>query len=324
MREIIFSSDGANVLNAKVQKELAPYLFLCCNYNPQTCSGLSDDGKFYPAVLNLYNFAFDSSCIIRDLYRFQPSINVKDEYRRNLKASLDTVENLRSCFGHNNSELNGLMEADALEKYHQWIQSQIGKPEPDCPADYSKLFEALKIVATQLYNAIEKYIDAVPTQREREDIIHTWKEKIIRWYTKKGVKQNIFLGELYDFVLAKSGITDSRRLKILDIACLVKEYYTKESQVENLRCLLIGGKNNSMIEEAIDKREKEIKADIEKTELRFNQKSPFCYIDRLFEDLPKMLHETIDKERCSMLPNELLQIQISELFDNVSLPAHLQ
>ena len=322
MTDIIFSADGANELNMAVQKKLAPYLFLCCNYNPNQCVGLSDDGKYYPAILNLYNFSFDSSCIIRDLYRFQTKIAVDYKTRQNLISMLDIIAVLRAAIAHNNSEFNGFEETKNLEKYQQWTQAQIGKSAPDSPGDYVKLLDALSDMGKRLFAILDEYVEKASKHKERDKIVKEWKNKIIKWYCNNdGVKRGIFLGELENEFLARSQNTCSSANLKYNVACWVQEYYTKEIALERLKEFASKSKSTEL-RRLVEQREQEKEMVFSETEERFGVHYPYVFLDRLYSELPEMLRNTLDKTGCSMLPDDLLQRQIAELFKDVIMPQY--
>lgn len=322
MKDIISSSSAVTELNLLVQQKLAPHLFLCCNYNPLNLTGLNDDGKYYPAITNLYRVAYDSSCVIKQLFRFDPKINVRSETYHNLKDSLDTINILRSIVAHNNSPHNGHRESSNLDEYHYWVRKIIGKDEPDCCEDYSLLFHELQKISDTLYSSLVDYIETASKSPNKEAIVEKWEAMIIDWYCGGNVKRDIFLGELENEYLARAQRISIDRLDI-QVARWIQNYYTKETSLANLQSLADmtrDPKSKTAILKAIADRRQVINDDIVDTETKFRDRSPYCYQNRLFADLQNLLLETLAEEKCSMLPDVLLQRQIQKMFANVASP----
>lgn len=320
MKDMVFSGIAVDELNTLAAQKLAPHLFVCCNFNPVSAIGLSDDGKYYPAMLNLYKVAFDSSCIIKKLPKFKPTIKVKPQWKKTMEDCLGVIEILRSVIAHNNSEYNGHREMERLEEYKCWIKKVIGKEEPVDSNDYTRLFQELQRIGDRLYFGISEYIEVASQSSDKSAIIQKWEDMIIDWYCGSTIKREIFLGELENEYLARAQKTSIANLDI-KVARWVKYYYTKEYLLNDLQRIAIQTKDKRSRKEILSRiTEKiaEIERETQKTVDKYGDEDPFCYNKHLFDDLKPLLRETIDQRKCSsMLPDDLLQYQIHLLFDGV-------
>ena len=123
-------------------------------------------------------------------------------------------------------------------------------------------------------------------------------------------------------VISKSSRFVVDRLDI-QVARWIQNYYTKETSLANLQSLADmtrDPKSKTAILKAIADRRQVINDDIVDIETKFRDRSPYCYQNRLFADLQNLLLETLAEEKCSMLPDVLLQIQIQKMFANVASP----
>lgn len=319
MKDILFSAKPVQELNQLVQDKLAPQLFLCCNYNPLSVVGMSDDGKYYPAIENLYRVVSDCSCVIKRLHRFQCKIisntSTIDKYRN----IIDTVNMLRSVVAHNNSVYNGRREAEHLDDYHCWVQRFIGKSEPVQTDDYVALLAELRNISNALYDLIEEYILTAAEHAKKDVIIEEWESYIIDWYCGKNVKRDIFLGVLEDEYLARLPLTTVDHQLPRRVAYWIQNYYTNEVKINNFRKAARDFQSEAL-NAYIEKLQETINTLITETEQKYNSEAPFCFVDRFFSELGGHLKQTLLKEKCSMLPEILLQKQIQILFDSVSIP----
>ena len=318
MKDMLFSASPITDLNQLVQSKLASHLFLCCNYNPLPGVGLSDDGKYYPAITNLYRIVSDCSCIIKHLSKFEYPI-ASIETAKKLNRSIGTINMLRSVVAHNNSRNNGRREAERLDDYHCWVQRIIGKSEPNCSDDYSALLKELRVISNDLYDTLEEYILLAATHNQKDLIINEWESCIIDWYCGKNVKRDIFLGVLEDEYLARVPLTNLDNRMHYRVARWIKNYYTNETQLEKVRKLAA-----SIEDPNVHARINQMQIDIEElcasTCEQYKSDDPYCFVDRFFEELKDHLTKTLEQEKCSMLPEDLLQRQIQILFDPVSIP----
>lgn len=321
MKDVIFTPAAAIELNQLVQSKLSRRLFLCCNFNPNSVAGLSDDGKYYPAILNLYNLAFDSSCIIKNLSKMSaPKIYVEKSTYEKLRYTLDTIKCLRSRVGHNNSYCDGHREAENIEQYQNWVKRHIGKESPDCAEDYTSLLGGLLTLGNDLFETVKEYIIVASNSPDKNSIVVEWESLIIDWYSGKNVKRDIFLGELENEYLARAGQTSMQKLDFYT-SRWIQNYYTKEGALHNLQRLLgenLDLKTKQAISNKIRERENCIFEEIRTMEKQFGNNAPYCFRDRLFAELSEELHNTLLSEQCSLLPDDLLQRQIQKMFAGVS------
>ena len=282
MKDMLFSAEPVTELNRLVQSQLASHLFLCCNYNPLKVSGLSEDGKFFPAITNLYRIVSDCSCIVKRLNKF--SYPVADrEVLKELKRSVEFIDMLRSVVTHNNSRYNGRREAEKIDDYHCWIQKILGKQEPDCPNDYAALLAELNLIGDKVYSLLEKCIISASTHAHKEEIIKEWESFILDWYCGKNVKRDIFLGVLEDEYLSRVPLMDADCMHFR-VASWIQNYYTRETDLENVR-KYYAGIRNEQLQAYIDQKQAEIDNQITATAEQFNMSPPHCFVEKFFTEL---------------------------------------
>jgi len=182
MNAPFITSDDADRLNAKVQSQVDRRLYLCCNYTPSPCYALSQDAQYLAGVLDLYRFAIDSSCIIKNYYLFLSRVE-KGQFS-SLRRDLDTIRMLRSVLAHNQDPSNGRLSQEQLKEYEDWIAKTLHKAAPpSSQEDFSLLNRELADIARNLQKELDRFICCVASHADKEALIHKWIDQTLYWYT---------------------------------------------------------------------------------------------------------------------------------------------
>lgn len=330
----MFKKDGAEELNAQVQRLIAPYLFIICNYEPNVNWTSSEDAKFLIGVNNLYRFCIDAGLLnsILKLVREMFPRKKSEKLTRELKQDLKTVNILRTYFVHNVSAENG---QDDIRLYSEtWLSEKAGFSATKS-YDYSKAVDALENMAERIYRNSEKLIEELGGCKDRKKVIEDWENMIIELYSKKsGMK--ILEAQLCNAYLARCknnnmlgennieyGVTiwckNYYFQKIQDEISICEEVWKKyadslsEEKMRLIKCKIDKGKKN------MKQKEQEIKSNLQKNNV--NAENMFRYKNYYILEMSKKYRSFIPKikeEQLTMLPQDLMQYIIEVDFKEIS------
>lgn len=194
----VITEADAQALNDRVRNEIDSRLFLCCNYVPTPVTPCHDDGFCFKAIQDLYNFAYDSSCIIKNYDRLLYPAGEPDAppaWYQSLKETVSNISLLRSILSHNQHDLNGSRQSKRLSNYnHLMRQWRIFSP-PNSDVDYGNLKRKLADMAKALLTGLGGFIDGVKANPRKQDIVNEWIVRTTHWYCGSA-KQEIYLGYL--------------------------------------------------------------------------------------------------------------------------------
>ena len=302
---IAFSPIEAEKLNKKVRDTLAEYLFVLCNYNPDSIMVFSEDARFMQASLNMYKFLVDAGIC------------------NNLRSIVKNINSIRSTLGHNLDERNGTEEDK--EAVEQWFLKVVGKKQLTNAEEYKKVVEEIEKYGEESVAILTDFIEAVGKSGKKNEIIEEWENLIINFYKRSNSKK-IFEGQL---ILAyQSRLGNARNSSKVNVASWVKKmfFYKEQSQISNLQEIMRKSSFSSSalknIGEKIDENEKIINEKKDKVAF-FSEKSvdtlkTYDYWDYYMYILPAKIEEKLASGVVqSLLPQDVVQQIIEEDFDGV-------
>ena len=192
---LLFSSKDAEKLNEYFANATAPYLFLFCNYNPRVLCN-SHGKNFTNAIGNIYRLCNDTGRIIRKRDIFNTNYLISND-RKFWSDYLNVLDTLRAYDGHNNSDNNGDIQKELIEKAEKFYKSNTGKEYKDLDeSDFEKLIELIFEDTKRFKNLTEKIINSIKqeSQYKKEKIIKNCESNIIRYYALP--YGNIILGQV--------------------------------------------------------------------------------------------------------------------------------
>lgn len=327
MSSILTSAEPAEALNRRIREKIDPALFLTCNYAPTPGPALHWDARFYLGVQNLYKFAVDSTCVIPALYYFAPEAE-KWRFSR-FRELVGVVRMLRAVLDHNNSQANGFFEQNQLEDYRAWQQRELGKLQAETDQDFEQLYGALERLGEKLITQLTLFVDLVAEAGDRAALVDHWKREILNWYCKK---QDIYLGQLADAYLANAAAAGANmsRINVYNIRpkldhwienALFADLDEKIRSCEFIirACPSAAGQAQAKKEAYCregDARREEIRRAFARRPGNGRSEAADCR-DYFFLHLYPQLQATLENCGCGMLPQELLQQDISRHFTGV-------
>lgn len=313
MDDILFSPAIADELNDLVCAQIANHLFLFCNYEPAIPNALTMDGQYFLGVQNLYRLYIDCSCILPKQNMMKKWLDSASYQKyRTLK---NTIQLLRSCIDHNNSSKNGRREANRLGEYEQWLYRVIQKNTPVDQKDYQLLVNELQSLSKQMYDLVKQVVYKIHSAdpHQKDEWIQEWEDETIQWYSQKGIKRDIFLGELENMYIAYTNIAPNEKYFSYKIANWCMQYCNcYKSQLTKAMTFLDqkGAQQSPIYAEIVKKIVK-----IQRYDDQYNSKrSIYIYQDCICDLLENLLPNTLHQEQCTMLPQDLLQTQINIMF----------
>lgn len=328
-RSVLFYPDATMDLNKAVQEEIAPHLFLFCNYNPTPLKAFSADARFFKAVLNFYKLLIDSGVVNR-VNRLCKGANISFDLTQ-LKGYEDRANNVRTVAGHNLSDQNGTGEE--ILKYERWLKAVIGKTEIECEEDYEKPLQMLEGMAESAMKILKDFVDCVSVTSEKDKVIAIWEQCIIEFYCKD-MNKTIFLGQLKDAYASihgveygDSGVTDFKLAKwIQDVY-----YRREEGEIKDLQEMLNYADHQNLSEAVriqIQKKIQEAQIRMEQREITaadefgcningfrsnvYNYKKHYCC--KLKDKLNTALNQIKQTDSGTMMPHDIMQRIIAEDF----------
>lgn len=206
-KHLFTSIDVAQRLNERVRDEIDARLFLTANFNLPKDVPPSASGKYYQYVQTLYRFAIDTGCAVGCAYSYlKPYLSNEemagfDDLRNDdVRTPIGCASLVRTCLDHNVSEYNGLFEQEEERAYKQWLASALddGKETPETEDDYDRLCVVLETMADLLVDALDRFITEVTklSAQQKQEIVERWINDTLRWYTKSGMRYDIYLGQM--------------------------------------------------------------------------------------------------------------------------------
>jgi hypothetical protein len=334
MDDTLYYEKEACFINAKAAEKIAGHLFVFCGYYPFPVPAISSDAKFMQSALELYKLIKDCSCIInkkiKSIMKENPGLNYGD-----LERFIDTVFFCRSVLAHNNNPALGPDYKKRIDDYNKWVKTVISADKPSSNDDYEKLFREIKDTASKIFEFVDKFIDAAEKSQDKAGIIDAWENEIFNWF---GKNHDIFIGQLSGMYLIKAaglpGRSMPNKISVRYRVCeWIKRFYFYEmdKKISDLNALFsvyskklnkkdlnsLAGKIEKLISEENAKRDKlqsEIASHCRK---KPDDLEPFDYRDYFFNGLEDKLRDTFKKHRCSLLPEDLMQIMIDDYFKEV-------
>lgn len=197
----ILTADHAWDLNKLVRDLIDPRLFLLCNYEPTIRHVIGEDGRYLLNIQDLYKFAIDSSCIIKQYYRIVPQ-SLKGQFNR-LRTLLDHISMFRTVFDHNVSAMDGQLSAEHLDSYSAWVHATIGKSAPETMDDFKVLNQKLADMAEELRRLLDKFIRCVSRMPDQAKVIRIWTDMTLHWFCNN-TKTDIYKGHLISAYIANA------------------------------------------------------------------------------------------------------------------------
>lgn len=260
MSSSVISAEVALALNRRVRESIDSRLFLFCNYEPTYVKAIHSDGKYLVWIQDLYKFAIDSGCVVKQYESFLRNKDDKDKFS-GLNKILEQIQALRGYLDHNTSPLNGRIEKDEIEYCQNWISATISKPEPETDKDFELLNGELEKLAKSLVMHLDSFVDCIAQYPNRGKLVKDWIDKTLYWYCNN-TKREIYMGQLIDVYIAnarakgrvcaeESSMRDMRRLAIRWIKAAM--YYHIDSEIQECSMQV------KQIEDMLDGRNEEFK-----------------------------------------------------------------
>ena len=320
MENVLFDFQGANRLNKLVQTKIAPHLFLVCNYNPNAFMLISEDAKFIQGVANLYKFAIDSSLIKRIKridYELGGKINKKyRSYISSLEKDLETINYLRTFAFHNNND------NEIMDKTEAWLISVIQKKQFETANDYEKAVNTLKSLGDNLYRNVIKILEQMVKEYDHEKLVNEFQNEIVLFYKDNDRIVKDELRNVYKSVVNSRGIVNDRAL-----ANWCQKLYIGQNKdkIDYLSAFIPRSKGDQ--KEKLNEKISQLQSEIDKTQEQvinlfgkrgsvgnFDYLNFYCYS---IEEKCNIFLLDIQKRRMTMLPQDMIQLIISEDFKSV-------
>lgn len=322
MNNVLFDSEGATKLNKLVQVQIAPHLFLICNYNPATFTLLSDDARFNQGVLNLYKFSIDTS-LINKISRIDLDLGGVTRQKHNrewseLRDYLDTISILRTFFAHNNNN------NEIISRAESWVRKVIHKNDFETLDDYKMALKELEKIGQNLFNVVECIVNCMVNDYPKEKLQTILEDYILQFYESNDKLIKEVLCSTYQL---QGNYRGNVKENLLANWCREMYVGSREKRVSNLEQFLVKAKGDSArkIQALIEQTEKEID-DIQtkvanqyyggnKSHLRsYDYLNYYCYDfgNKCLAKLPE-----IKKRNYTMLPEDMVQYIVAEDFNNV-------
>ena len=201
MSDSILTTKHAEDLNKLVQSLIDSRLFLLCNYEPTIRHAISEDGEYLLNIQDMYKFAIDSSCIIKQYRRILPQ---SDHWQfSDLRKLLDQISTFRAVFDHNISDKDGQLSMDEMALYVTWVRSAIGKSAPQTMDDFKILNQKLADMAAELLQSLERFIRCASRISDKRSVVGSWIDITLYWYSNN-TKTDIYKGNLISAYIANS------------------------------------------------------------------------------------------------------------------------
>lgn len=202
----VVTAEAARELNIQAQT-VDPILFWTCNYEPTICYAISEDARFLTGIQDLYKFAIDTNCVLRDIARngrhcICPDLLPAKESNE-LSDLIEIVQNLRAVIDHNQSDMNGSLFSSQTESFTSWVRSIIYKDQPTDSSDFATLNRALNAMGNALVSLSGKIIDLLKQRSDREVVVKKWIEAILQWYCN-GTRSVYYKSQLTDYYVARA------------------------------------------------------------------------------------------------------------------------
>ncbi len=318
--------ERVELLNRAVQKEIAPHLFLVCNYRALPAPTIHADARFLAWIQEMYKVTVDCGDLVRNLEHIVPKWlcgklpELRELVEGKIAAQVQTVKMLRAMIDHNNDIMGGAEQQANIKQYESWMQLRIKKTVPETEQDYEALSRYMQEFAEELYNNLTELIKMISAlaQKDKEIVIQKWEEQILRWYTRP--YGNVYYGHLALDYISRVQSQEGREFK-----------YSSSKEMNRyldrwVEALLFGEQLVLIraLEAAIDEfgPRPELVGKLESTKQELDEEiTKRGGVQKAFlKQLPTQLRETLKMHKCSMLPQELITLDIERCFGAVPIP----
>lgn len=206
----LITEQDAVRLNERVQDKINGRLFLCCNYMPTENYVISVDARYLTAIQDLYKFSIDTSCVIKNYYRFVPQ---GDRWKLDgLQRHLDRIQMLRAVQSHNQSDQNGHIEQQRLKEYQNWVAGILHKASPpDSQEDFAALYQELARMADEVYRQLELFVDLAAASPDQGKVIQDWINQTFHWYSNN-TRRDLYYGRLENEYIRRALLSPGQQL----------------------------------------------------------------------------------------------------------------
>lgn len=322
MYNVLFSVSKVDEINAKVSCNIAPHLFVFCNYNPDSVSVISYDAKFILSVMNLYKLLVDAS-ICSQLFNIARENCVRYDNRL-IKNIQDTVQALRTVIGHNIDDKNG--NDEEKKTVEKWFRTLINKIAPETEADYKRVLDEIEKYGDDLCDVLESIINQLSNSNAKRVIIDSWERAIISFYQRPN-SLKIIEGQLFLAYQARKYVV-SQKIQKREIACWVQKkiFSPEEDENENLKSILGKKGIDASSREKIMARINENELSLEEKKKKVAKESKknidslgvFDYLKFYEKQMAILIEEKIKNNSVdSLLPQNIIQEIIEVEFENL-------
>lgn len=346
----LITEQDAIRLNERVQEKINGRLFLCCNYMPTESYAVSVDARYLTAIQDLYKFSIDTSCVIKNYYRFVP----QEERRKldGLQRHLDSIQMLRAVQSHNQSDQNGHIEQQRLKEYQNWVAGILHKASPpDSQEDFAALCQELARMADEVCRQLELFVDLAAANPDQEKVIQDWIDQTFCWYSSN-TKRALYYGRLENEYIRRALLSpgqqldtrpfilrrkvnrwietalfasvdrklaeEERAIERIDAALdpsFSQVKFSSEAQRASFRAALQEGRDAHV----------QAKAALERQRGKLEAILSNQYVPHFFETLKDSLQEIMDDldekgQSYTLLPQDLLSIHVDRFFRDVPSP----
>jgi hypothetical protein len=342
--------DEVDRLNNRVKNEISGRLYLFCNYNSDIITSISVDAKFKDGVLELYKILIDTNSILTKIkyiiFGDPYTTEWKDFTNRTgyytLTNHLELINTLRSIYGHNNDERNGLLEQIQIDNHNNWLKGILGRDKPSTEEDFAKMLTALSTISRECSNSIDRIITYITESSEKELIARRWEDAILDWYNKK---RDIFLGQLGSAWWSKKINESGNRYNMpirknelmYQLRVWIKNYYEQPYSDELNQLNKVKAEYMMKLSNPVDvqrfteqmeitvtdcnTRHAAILTDIRRVCRKKDKESALQdqdYSDYFFAvSLSALIRDALRKYDCNLLPQDLMQLVIKDNFNKI-------
>ncbi len=211
---ILFDKEIAKGLNDRVQREIAPHLFLFCNYEP--LSAYSTEGRFYMGINNFYFLLIDCS-VAKDVCDM---VRESERY----KSIENFIHLFRTAIDHNESPYS--QNDIDRRKFSDWLSGKMS-----IEGDFEDALKEIEKKAGDFYTLMNDVIDKIKTSRKPMQYKKAWEKKCVEYY-KLNMQQFVVLGMIsagaWCDKQAISSYTKKEREKYLKN--LIRDFYLKQTR----------------------------------------------------------------------------------------------
>lgn len=341
----VFSQADAKELNRRVCEEINPTLFLFNDYQPDEQPAFYEKDRFRTNVDNLYRLTADAGFVLKYLRSIAKDAHC---YGGALAGSAEKVEQIvsnvktvRTVHAHNLGVGHHFFNRKMKQNYNN-ITANYDLSKESGYVDFNKLVLGW---ASKLKKALSCFIEEVSSLGEsnKKELIDSWQNIILSYYAQ--LHNKVYLGVMASVFYGRCPNALQKEISETNIISFIMEWVYSyfrlakqkcqemEKEVEDLDQELESGKaSEKFCEIAKSERAKVIEEKSEISRWLPNSEWEGNSIDTKKEatDLYKSqiqsrLLDTLKRNpHCSMLPEELIRIQVEETFKNVPVPEYIK